>query len=152
MKLKNSTVIQLLSAIERLPALKNAPKATYALARNLTKLKPLRQDVWDTRQKLFEEHFGLAPGQKYNDKYPLKFPDGVTTELAQQLAEDHLRSHPKYPEVDTAFQKVLDMDSDFEPYSFPVEELNLEENSLSVVHLEMLLPLIRETPGKNGTP
>lgn len=150
--MKNQTILQLAAAIEELPALKSAPKATYALARNLTKLKPLRQDVMDTRQKIFEEKFELAPGQKYDQKYPISFPPDVPPQVTQQIVTEHLQKHPRYPEVDKAFQEVLKMDVDFSPYTFDIEELNLDTNSISASHLEILLPLIKETPGKNGTP
>ena len=138
------------AAIEQLPPLKSAPKATYALARNLTKLKPLRDDVFSTRDRIFEEKFDLKPGQKFNDKYPVPFDPNAPPEIQQRIANDHLKAHASYGEADAAFQEVLKIEVAFEPHQFDIDDLNLAENSIGVAHLEMLLPLVKEHPGKNG--
>jgi len=76
MEVTNLTILRTYNALRAIPALKEAPKGVYALAKNLRLLKPHIEDIEEGRKTSANEIFGentqpdpKSPGWKKFEDY-----------------------------------------------------------------------------------
>lgn len=119
MTLTNQKVTDLKAAIESIPPLNKAPKALFALAKNLNRLNSLDRDRSDARQKLFHSVFGA---------------DVV------KVANDDVR----IPEFEKQYAAVLAVEVDFVPHQITTADLNVEVNVLSPKQIADLGPILSD--------
>lgn len=118
MKVKNSQILETITAINSIGDLKQAPKAVFALAKNLNKLKRAGEVIDEAKKTLWKQHFGQDTEVKKTDARLPKFNDEL--------------------------QKVLETEVDFSPHSIKLDELNLEVNSIIPSALSLVSWLIED--------
>jgi len=111
-------VQELLGAINQIGKLKSAPKAVYGLARNFARLRSLMKPVEEARKTIWADHFGEDGEIKPGDE--------------------------RVPAFQKEFNEVLEEEVEFEPYTFTLEMLNLDENEMDPKLLGLIMPLIAD--------
>lgn len=112
MKISNRKVIETVNAIQGIGSLSKAPRAVFALAKNLNKLKVLKLDVDESQRTIFKDVFGDVPNVKDTD--------------------------PKMPQFQKEWEKILNIEVEFEPHKFSSEDLNLDLNSMTSENLQLI--------------
>lgn len=118
MKIKNSKIIDSINAINNIGILTKAPKALFALSKNLNKLNILLNDIDEPKKKLWITNFG--------------------NEIEVQ------KEHKNYNKYNKEYQEILDIEIDFDPFKFKKNDINLETNSLSPYILSSISWLIED--------
>lgn len=143
LKLRNAQILDLANVIERMPPLQKADKGAYALARNLSRLKVVREKISADQQKIFETVFDLAPGQKLIDKFPAPGMKDWPQDEFQHRMNQHMKSLEKFPQADAMYADLLKEESEFEAFEIDYDKLNVAENPIQPAVLEILLPIIK---------
>ena len=117
-KITNLQIIQTIGAISRIGGLAKAPKANFALAKNLNRLKVLHKDYTDAEKASFTNAFGDV--------------------------EEAKKDHPKMGEFIKEREKLLNIEVEFKPHKFASEDLNLELNTIAPADLEAISWLLSD--------
>lgn len=122
MKITNKCLIETTNAISLIGELKNSPKAIFALAKNLNRLKALVEDVEETRKKLYKENFG---------------------EIVFESEKD-TKNHKNFGVFEKQYNEILNLEIEYTPFVFNIKDLNLEVNSVQPIVLSTISWLISD--------
>jgi hypothetical protein len=118
MKLSNRRIEDVIILIEALPALNKAPKANFALAKNLDRLEREYKPFKLVKEKIWRSHFGSIDEAPPGD-----------ARIPAFLAE---------------INPIYDEEVDFTPHFFHWEDFNLEVNPLSPKTIKELFFLLKQ--------
>lgn len=104
--LRNSRINEIHLELKQIPVLKDQGEMVYALGRNINILRKFVDETEDARKKLLAEHFGST-------------------------GENVLDGDPRLPKFRAAFQDILDLKIELEPYKFPSASLKKADLSPS---------------------
>lgn len=111
--LRNSRIQEIHRELKAIPILKDHGKMVYALGRNINILQVFVDEIEDKRKVLVQAHLGDTTPQN---------------------------GDPRLMKLNNAFQEVLDMKIEIEPFKFPVTDL--EKAELSPTSCAAVLALI----------